>query len=175
MKHYKYCYRISKYDPKKRDSFGRYIPKEWTSYHDIGKTYSDVLFTLDDYLKTENEYISAFKHFFDMQPMDRLIINGLLFNDLDGYCEPLADKVMIYLRDDEEVHKDHLPTIVRLILREQIWCILMNRNIVFEFGYDYYMYCRINLRKKPDIHQLNRCSNLFIEELEARKGVYEES
>lgn len=53
-------YRISKYNPSCRDGLGRYTVNEWSSLYDIGKTFNGVQFTLEEYLKVENNYITTY-------------------------------------------------------------------------------------------------------------------
>ena len=52
-----YYYRVSKYNPKLRDSFGNYLADDWTSYSDIGKMYLGKKLTFEEYKKVELSYI----------------------------------------------------------------------------------------------------------------------
>lgn len=51
--------RITKYNPIYRDDNGYYTLNDWTSFSDIGKEYNNSIFTLEEYIKVENSYLSA--------------------------------------------------------------------------------------------------------------------
>ncbi len=55
----KYCWRITKYNPNFRDENGSYTKDEWTSLYDVGKKYNDKVFTIEEYLETEEKYINS--------------------------------------------------------------------------------------------------------------------
>ena len=46
-------YRVTKYNPAFRDQLGHYARPEWIRFKDIGKTYSGVLFTREEYERVE--------------------------------------------------------------------------------------------------------------------------
>ena len=50
--------RISKYNPKYRVN-GAYVKEEWTDYSDIGNIFDGHVFTFEDYLKMELNYLNA--------------------------------------------------------------------------------------------------------------------
>jgi hypothetical protein len=56
-------YRITKYNPDKRNEKGHYKVEEWTSISDIGKEFNETKFTYQDYISMEDKYITAFKSF----------------------------------------------------------------------------------------------------------------
>lgn len=51
--------RIMKYDPLKRNEKGAYLEDEWTSFSDVGKVFSGVVLTLDEYQEMESKYVEA--------------------------------------------------------------------------------------------------------------------
>lgn len=59
----KFCWRITKYDPTKRNSQGWFLEETWTSFSDIGKLYEGKKVTYDEYVYVENLYISAILEF----------------------------------------------------------------------------------------------------------------
>lgn len=54
-----FAWRVTKYDPKNRDSKGIYLTDEWTSYSEIGQTIDNKKITYENYLKTEDAYVSS--------------------------------------------------------------------------------------------------------------------
>ena len=54
-----HCYRITKYNPKYRNSSGAYLKDGWTSISDIGTIYNGKKSTLKEYFKIEEAYVKA--------------------------------------------------------------------------------------------------------------------
>jgi hypothetical protein len=52
-------WRVTKYDPRHRDSQGRYKRDEWIGPAQIGQTFPDGALTEAEYLRVENLYIAA--------------------------------------------------------------------------------------------------------------------
>ncbi len=46
--------------------------------------------------------------------------------------------------DNQNIDVSELEEILRLILREDLWCKLVSKKLKFHFGYDYYMYLIIS-------------------------------
>lgn len=146
-------YRITKYNPKLRDSRGAYTQEDWTAYCDIGHVYGDVIFTSEEYLRVESNYISAILQAVDSLKADALYIRKLESLStvekerdlLEKYGLQLSseeEKVFCDLRDGKEVSKPELPAYLRLLLRECFWCELHTKRstVVIYPGYDYYVY-----------------------------------
>ncbi len=138
-------YRITKYNPELRDENGYYFKNEWTSVCEIGKVFSDGIFTLDDYLKTESKYIQTLKAILEENKISKLIINNLEKYDADKAFPPLssADKDFFdKVKNNLCIDLSEIEQITKLSLRELLWCQLHSesKNLVVEFGYDYYMY-----------------------------------
>ena len=55
--------RVSKYDPEKRDSHGRYLATEFTSFTDIGAVFDGNELTADAYLKVDESYVMCVRGF----------------------------------------------------------------------------------------------------------------
>ena len=72
-----HCYRITKYDPKYRNSKGHYTKNEWISVGDIGRIYDSKEFTLSDYLSVEEKYFEAVKNMMDEMKVETLKIKEL--------------------------------------------------------------------------------------------------
>ena len=59
----KYCWRITKYDPKKRNLQGWFLEDTWISYGDIGSVYQGKKLTYNEYVHVEDLYINAIVQF----------------------------------------------------------------------------------------------------------------
>ena len=54
-----FVYRLTKYDPSKRNTEGAFTANEWTSVSDIGRTFDGESVSISDYVETENAYVNA--------------------------------------------------------------------------------------------------------------------
>ncbi|HEV2601884.1 MAG TPA: hypothetical protein VGT41_06360 [Candidatus Babeliales bacterium] len=136
-------WRITKYNPKYRNTNGVYLKNEWTSYSDIEKQFSNEVLTFDDYIKIENRYIEATRLLMKCANITSLHLDSLEISDVDKEDVHLsASMVEVFDRLQEGLVVDlsMLDDVVRLILREVIWGKLQTKNFYVHFGYDYYMY-----------------------------------
>ena len=166
----KYCWRITKYDPKKRNSQGWFIEDTWTSYSDIGSLYQREKLTYDEYIRVENLYINAIVQF-----MKYLNIPHLQVKDLENHDyinEDLsADKTEVTfvnaLKENDLLSLEQIKMASKLILREYFWCKLISKHKMFvHFGYDYYMYIGSALECKDAIQKI-RESGLYVEDFKS--------
>ena len=121
---------------------------EWTSVSDIGRMYSGGVFTLSDYLATEEAYVETVRRFLASTGDNSLRVSGLEFKaDCGTLPSELAAEAEIrlrMLREGMEVLGQNLDWVVRLNLRELVWCRLEGKGGLYvHFGYDYYMYVGI--------------------------------
>ena len=54
-----FCWRITKYDPKYRDSRGAFLKNDWISFSEVGDIFEGKKLTIEDYLKVENAYVAS--------------------------------------------------------------------------------------------------------------------
>lgn len=167
-----YKYRITKYNPQNR-SKDVYALNEWTSVSDIGKK-CDKILTTEEYIYVENTYVEAFENIAKIKgddvvvssiekpfSIDEIVRIEQKYN-LSKYC-PVNIELLKKLSNNKRIAIDEACDLVRLILREYMWCnILLNKNERFEFGYDYYMYFLTN---KDSMQMLKKCvsNRLYIE------------
>lgn len=59
-----YCWRITKYDPNKRDKDGLFLEESWTSFSDVGRITSGSRLTVNEYIQVEEAYIKAVEYLF---------------------------------------------------------------------------------------------------------------
>ena len=122
------------------------------SYSDIGKK-----LTANEYILIENSYIEAVKIIMQLNKCKELNIR---------YLEKCGYKKGLTAEEDEKLHEEYIKindkqkitykdidVVMKLILREIIWCDLINlsKRLYIRFGYDYYMY--FNTRIKKDLYQ----------------------
>lgn len=135
--------RITKYNPKYRSADGGYLPDEWTSISDIGRTYEGVYFTESQYFITENKYIDAILNFLEAYNIRNLMI--------ESYSHPLVSKKLLKnkygkyfisrIKNNNKICIEDIILVSRLCLRENIWCKLTGGNNTYiHFGDDFYMF-----------------------------------
>ena len=160
-----YCYRITKYNPEFRDKNGIYLKNEWTSVNDIGKVFDGEELTKEKYLYIENGYISAIKLIMEENNISTLMINCLeKYYDVsdETYFSPDEKELLAEIKDNMNVSKDKLETLIRMALRELLWCKLRSEKVEIEFGYDYYMYIKCDQIKDSTVGFL-LSNGIFVE------------
>lgn len=161
--------RVTKYDPKNRDAEGRYSNDEFTSWHDTGRMYGNHVLTADDYVLIEDDYVTTVREFLSRIGIDNLVVCELEDRQQSGIVNASVDKIrpasIVSLSDGMTVKGNEIEMIVRLAIRELIWCKLTgSHNTYIHFGYDLYMY----LGTDAPILPLVPCSRrVFYEPLES--------
>lgn len=132
--------RISKYNPEMRDDKGNYFHfGEWTSLSDIEKG----IMTIDHYIKSESNYVNSIIHIMEIAQIEHVYIT-----DIEIYSPNtpvyIADEnlqLISSLHEGKKIFRDDVNWIVRCVLRELMWCKLIDNNKFYiHFGYDYYVY-----------------------------------
>jgi hypothetical protein len=166
----KYYWRITKYDPEKRNSQGWFIEDTWTSYSDIGNIYQGKKLTHDQYVLVENLYINAIVLF-----MKDLEISHLQVKDLENHDhiseDSSVDKMEIMfvnaMKENDLLSLEQVKMAVKLILREYFWCKLISKHKMFvHFGYDYYMFVGSSVECRDTLQKI-RESGLYVEKFES--------
>lgn len=141
---------IAKYSPACYDARGVCSQDEWSSFHDVNKQKGDGVLSLSEYLEVENNYIRTAIEILKKSDLQYLTIGYLekstfrtaLFEDA------LSDRAELERMFSEcftgmrvSVRSNKMIWLLKLCLREKIWCIFVNFAHKFElsFGYDYYM------------------------------------
>lgn len=174
-----YQYRITKYNPVLRNENGEYISEEWISPWQIGKTFSDKLFTIKEYLQVEKAYIDTVLSFLKECKLKSLRVIQLERNNelLQDESSELFEEEFKYivLEEDLLVNETDIPTICKMVLREYIHChLISSSNFFVHFGTDYYMFIGSN---QPCINAVDfaRNNNLFVEEYQSPYYLSEEN
>lgn len=152
-------YRVTKYNPKLRDQFGRYLKEEWTSISDIGKIYNQQLFTTEEYLKVEHDYIEFVEKLMISYDIKHFEVKGLSKRKKAEFNSEKEYNLLKKIHEGSKITVDKIEIVMKLILREKIWLKLVTRHIEVHFGYDYYMY--VMCKKNLSIEGIE--TNLFIE------------
>ena len=163
---------IVKYIPQYYNNEGHYIKHEWTSRYDVGLTFDNCPFTIEEYMFTEQKYVDAILKIMEMAKCKYLTIahigdnlraskwstKEILTGEFSEYDKNLYDFYSgIY--EGQRLNKNNIDKLVRLNLRELTYTDIVNesRHLEFHFGYDYYMYCNNQLPKdvlKAEIKQI---------------------
>lgn len=139
-------WRITKYDPRLRDDGGAYTGTDWTSATDVGKTLSGHQLGLEEYLATEDRYVSAAGRFLQESQVSSLVVaelepagevpGAIVTHGLDNILHGGPD-----LTSGLRLDSDDIALVCRLNLRSLVWCRLEEPSKFFiHFGHDYYMY-----------------------------------
>jgi len=157
-----YSWRVTKYDPLNRDVDGNYLNhEEWTEFSDVGTKVS-----IEEYLKTEQNYINAISSFMDEIGLDRVYVIALeQWSDevRNQHDKEFLSKIWI----EKAVNIQEVRELAKLTLRNAIWCKLGYKKQFFvHFGYDYYMYIGADRECMKAIDAVLQ-SGLFVERFES--------
>lgn len=138
--------RVTKYSPALRDAQGRYTRNDWTSVSDVGSEWADGVLTLERYLAIEDQYVSVVEQLMQSAGVSELCISHLEVHE--GSWRHVPSALQEETRSDLELVRigrpmgfDLIQKVVRLTLREVMWCRLIGtRDFYVHFGYDYYMF-----------------------------------
>jgi hypothetical protein len=92
--------RVSKYNPKLRDKAGKFIGSDWTSISDI----DEKIFTVEEYLNVENEYVCYVEDIVKNNKIKNLVITEfedvgisehipeILLKETTDYCRKIKKR-----------------------------------------------------------------------------------
>jgi hypothetical protein len=131
-----YSWRITKYDPLKRDGDGSYLDlEEWTCFSEVGTKVS-----MEEYQKQEEKYVHAITTFMAEMGLNRVYVIALE-QWSDEVRNQSANEFLSKIWIGKAVAVQEVRKLAKLTLRNAIWCELGYKNQFFiHFGYDYYMY-----------------------------------
>jgi hypothetical protein len=137
--------RVTKYDPSKRDRQGRYLANDFTSASDVGSVLDGLEVRAIDYIATEDAYVNSIKRLLLISEVKCLCISE--FEDwrgkiiVDSEIKRLRPAALDVIYEGLAIQKDDIDRIVRMNLRNEIWCKLSGaKNTYVHFGHDLYMY-----------------------------------
>jgi hypothetical protein len=124
-------YRITKYDPDRRDEHGAYPDDDWTAFSDIGRVIGAAVLTREEYDQVENAYLDAVRIFAEAAGIDEFSVRGL-----ERHGQPTLE-----LQEGQRLDLADALEVVRGLLREAgFWCRLEADGGFVHIGWDYYMY-----------------------------------
>jgi hypothetical protein len=123
-------YRISKYNPEKRDASGFFTGEEWTSFSDVDSLIEGKVLTLAKYEEVESAYVGIAQGFLLEAGVTVLYAVGVENSAKD----PEAPM------EGAAVKTNSIGPVLTAMLRERFWCKLENANAFLHIGWDYYMY-----------------------------------
>ncbi|MBB6096444.1 hypothetical protein HNQ60_005366 [Povalibacter uvarum] len=147
-------YRVTKYDPARRDLTGAYLSDDWTAHSDIGQSFAGVALTEERYLAAENAYLESAVAFLKEAGVRELAVVGL--ENAGEHPNPP--------RDGAAVSIERLPEVLRSLLREEYWCKLEGQSAFVHVGWDYYMYIGV-LAPCPVAESVAQSRGLFVEQI----------
>ena len=159
-------FRVTKYDPARRDERGAFLDRDWTSHADIDGVFGEKTLQVADYLEVESAYVAAARAFFEAAGCPLLTVI-----DLESHEAPprtvslgLADILEPPVHEGDKIGDGELDRICRLNLRELVWCKLEAESKAFylHFGYDFYMYVGAQAPSEEIIRRVE-ASGLFVE------------
>ncbi len=149
-----------------RDELGRYLRDDWVSYREIGRKFNNEVFTLDEYLEVENNYIQAIIQFMKCNKVTSFQVTKIErgFDPAED-ADSTQDMINVYknIKNRSFLSEEELGNVCKLILRNYLWCLLRNdKNMEVRFGYDYYMYILSKSVCKKAISNIEK-TGLFVE------------
>lgn len=161
-----YGFRVTKYDPSRRDARGAFLDPDWTSHSDIGKVFGGKKLEIDEYLLVESAYASAARAFHQEAGCPALAVVDLESNDVQSSTVALglANLVDPPVQEGERVGDAQLERLCRLNLRGLVWCKLEAESgaLYVHFGQDFYMYIGTKAASEDVVRRV-AASGLFVE------------
>jgi hypothetical protein len=146
-------YRITKYDPSRRNSDGNFLDDDWTSFSDVGKDGSEDGLTIEQYEAFESAYIQT--------AVDFLVESG--GGEMAAVDIHNTAKTKLGFRPGMPLRNGNLMNAMRLVLRELIGARFEDSDGRFvHFGWDYYMYVGVTT-ECPSAEQAAARRGLFVE------------
>lgn len=162
----KHSWRITKYDPKKRNSQGWFFEDTWTSYSDIGSIYQGEKLTYNEYEQVESLYTKAIILVMESLNITHLQVKGLEnhgFINEDSLVDQAEVVFVNQLKENDLLSLEQVKLASKLVLREYFWCKLISKDKMFvHFGYDYYMFIGSRLECQSAIEKIKELG-LFVE------------
>jgi hypothetical protein len=146
-------YRVTKYDPARRDVSGAYPTDDWTSHSDIGRSFGGHTLTEERYVAVENAYLESAVAFLKEAGVRELAVVGL--ENAGAHVGSLPEGTVIPV--------ERLPAVLRSLLREEYWCKLESKSAFVHVGWDYNMYIGVP-KSCPLAESTAQSRGLFVEQ-----------
>lgn len=155
-------WRITKYDPLKRDTDGSYLDhEEWTCFSEAGTKIS-----MKEYQITEEKYLNAITMFMAEMGLQRVYVTALE-QWSDEVRKQNTNEFLSKIWIGKAVNVQEVRELAKLTLRNAIWCKLGYKKQFFvHFGYDYYMYIGAS-EECAKAKEVVKETGLFIEDFQS--------
>ena len=151
---------FSKHNEASRRDKKRYgVSKDWGSVRDIGQIFLGQELTQEAYENVEKRYLAVFRDVAKMMSLSEFYLSSL---------EVISGEVLMaypFLEEGHSLTLEETLSCIQLMLREKIWCKLVNPHLEFHFGYDYYAYLYFD-GDKERVKAIIKKHRLFWEERE---------
>ncbi|WP_374966082.1 hypothetical protein [Lysinibacillus sp. RS5] len=147
-----YFWQISKYKDDEHPLNSQGGNPIWTSVSDIGKKYNGIIFTVIEYLTTEDLFIKAIQVFMTNSTSLKLIVKQLekplgleaIEDSIEkkGFSLEESKEMLNFFQKAEQgmsISFNEVELITRLALREYVWVQLESETMFVRFDYDYYV------------------------------------
>lgn len=163
-----YNWRVTKYNPEYRNAKGHYTVDEWTFFAQVGTQIAGREFTYEEYLATESSYVGSAMAFLADAELVSVQISELQNNGVGRLrSKDLWDIAHnpARVKPDSELRGPELEDVIRMLLREVLWCKLVSEDRFYlHFGWDYYMYVGSTSPSQAAI-ETAQTNGLFVEEM----------
>ena len=162
-------WRVTRYDPALRDGQGLYPLGDWSCLSDVGQVFNGRQLTYEDYAVSETAYTNAAVAFLTDAGVDalRLVYLDRCVEAVDATQGRDIRIAPDSLHAGSTVGKADLPDVVRLNLREIIWCKLAAKDRFYlHFGWDFYAYVGSISPSAEAIRQAE-ASGLYVEPMKS--------
>ena len=115
--------------------------------------------TQEAYENVEKRYLAVFRDVAKMMSLSEFYLSSL---------EVISGEVLMaypFLEEGHSLTLEETLSCIQLMLREKIWCKLVNPHLEFHFGYDYYAYLYFD-GDKERVKAIIKKHRLFWEERE---------
>ncbi|MEM7432081.1 MAG: hypothetical protein AAF351_09085 [Pseudomonadota bacterium] len=150
-------YRVTKYDPSRRDADGVYWDDDWTLFSDIGKSDRNGVLTLEEYERVETAYVQT--------AIDFIVESG--GSSLSAVRISTVGNPKLDFDPTLPLEGPLLSNVIRNRLREKYFLHFEDQAGRFlHFGWDYYMFVGVPVAcplAEAAAHQ----RGLFVEEFES--------
>jgi hypothetical protein len=155
-------WRITKYNPVKRDADGSYLDhEEWTCFSEVGTKVS-----MEEYQKQEEKYLDAISVFITEMGLNRVYVNALE-QWSDGVRDQNTNEFLSKIWIGKAVTVQEVRELAKLTLRNAVWCKLgFKKQFFVHFGYDYYMYIGAS-EECANAKEVVKETGLFIEDFQS--------
>jgi hypothetical protein len=154
----KFEFRLSKYDPAKRDLTGAFRDQDWVSYSQIGSEIGGRVLRKGEYERVEDAYVETIREMLTEAGLQQVGIERFR-----RFGKPARD--IKAFRKGQKVDLDTLSRLTRLTLQDRVEVgFSVPRKMYLHFGFDFLVYIGL-ARPTPAAKAFASENGLFLEEM----------